>query len=142
SVAFTEILLRWLVAAGVPAVVILSVSALPLFVNHTPFLFGGPATPEIYTLSLHDALPISTGRYARLSIGRKGCIPGLFRERRGIDRKSTRLNSSHVAISYVVFCLKKTTPKADDSIGTITAMLVEQRRAFLVGGYVADLAVL
>src|SRR5262247_4253778 len=68
------------------------------------FFFNDTATTEIYTLSLHDALPILLAalnfRAAR-------------RWRRGgsaapvADRKSTRLNSSHLGISYAVFCLKK-----------------------------------
>src|SRR5438309_9619598 len=69
------------------------------------FFFNDTATTEIYTLSLHDALPIS----AAVAGGR---IPGpcRWRQRRyngGRDRKSTRLNSSHSSISYAVFCLKK-----------------------------------
>src|SRR5215510_16098860 len=66
------------------------------------FFFNDTATTEIYTLSLHDALPISPASTARSSYPpcRSAC-----RCRR--DRKSTRLNSSHVAISYAVFCLKK-----------------------------------
>src|SRR6266481_6570223 len=65
------------------------------------FFFNDTATTEIYTLSLHDALPISTAP------GWNGtsCCPGTTRGRR--DRKSTRLNSSHSSISYAVFCLKK-----------------------------------
>src|SRR3712207_8083574 len=87
------------------------------------FFFNDTATTEIYTLSLHDALPIwiaspGTGGQAdwterRTIKGRPGCdnrdagrgftgrprLPG--------DRKSTRLNSSHANISYAVFCLKK-----------------------------------
>src|SRR3989442_6209910 len=78
------------------------------------FFFNDTATTEIYTLSLHDALPISTGvdpiRHAR-----GGQLLGSPRLRRSVprsvifggDRKSTRLNSSHVRISYAVFCLKK-----------------------------------
>src|SRR5215211_48269 len=66
------------------------------------FFFNDTATTEIYTLSLHDALPISRSRppSARRR-GRRWC-----RSRR-LDRKSTRLNSSHTVISYAVFCLKK-----------------------------------
>src|SRR5207253_10945627 len=93
----------------------------------TFFSFNDPATTEIYTLSLHDALPISTttaspgitpassasrsgsrrasGRRPATR-GRSGCKP---------DRKSTRLNSSHVAISYAVFCLKKKNKKKKQS---------------------------
>src|SRR5207244_13260558 len=85
------------------------------------FFFHAPATTEIYTLSLHDALPISrasaVGRRERcrrtaLRLARRGSdSPGP--SRRDIpgdtarDRKSTRLNSSHQIISYAVFCLKK-----------------------------------
>src|SRR5687768_17956920 len=67
------------------------------------FFFNDTATTEIYTLSLHDALPIShRGRAAG------GSDPGPRRPRDGAqDRKSTRLNSSHGYISYAVFCLKK-----------------------------------
>src|SRR5450432_3140273 len=68
------------------------------------FFFNDTATTEIYTLSLHDALPIC----------RRDHDPGAVRPRgagdaagTAIDRKSTRLNSSHDQISYAVFCLKK-----------------------------------
>src|SRR5258708_37664231 len=76
------------------------------------FFFNDTATTEIYTLSLHDALPISLSvvyeglhelgdrRVDRLSV----CE---VRSMAGTDRKSTRLNSSHQIISYAVFCLKK-----------------------------------
>src|SRR3712207_8712541 len=93
------------------------------------FFFNDTATTEIYTLSLHDALPISAQHRARLEAGagdRELAEPrppmrvpielrqvrphhfgfGLDVEMRG-DRKSTRLNSSHANISYAVFCLKK-----------------------------------
>src|SRR5580700_11855818 len=66
------------------------------------FFFNDTATTEIYTLSLHDALPICSGiRYPGPDRFRNG------RQHRRQDRKSTRLNSSHVEISYAVFCLKK-----------------------------------
>src|SRR5438874_11251487 len=75
------------------------------------FFFNDTATTEIYTLSLHDALPIwCRGRRRRSATRRTagaGCRPGRGRRGRGADRKSTRLNSSHVEISYAVFCLKK-----------------------------------
>src|SRR5690606_40361453 len=83
------------------------------------FIFNDASTPEIYTLSLHDALPIlpvdmPRGQVVRCrAVGRgRDLDPGPH----GItdlidvlpeDRKSTRLNSSHVKISYAVFCLKK-----------------------------------
>src|SRR5258705_4828904 len=71
------------------------------------FFFNDTATTEIYTLSLHDALPIYYhDLHARL--------PAVRSEQSGSagyrDRKSTRLNSSHLGISYAVFCLKKKQP--------------------------------
>src|ERR1035437_8676372 len=72
------------------------------------FFFNDTATTEIYTLSLHDALPISqsTSTWNRLE-------PPRFRGiSRTPDRKSTRLNSSHANISYAVFCLKKNNTNA------------------------------
>src|SRR2546430_17176369 len=93
------------------------------------FFFNDTATTEIYTLSLHDALPISTPRrrksswVATSSIHANGplahtlMVPagtpfkhatyGIIPTRSERDRKSTRLNSSHSQISYAVFCLKK-----------------------------------
>src|SRR3712207_8594031 len=87
------------------------------------FFFNDTATTEIYTLSLHDALPIwevlqeqgdvrqRPGRDDRHRLGTLAQQAGhqgdgvLVRQRQ--DRKSTRLNSSHANISYAVFCLKK-----------------------------------
>src|SRR2546426_9213885 len=90
------------------------------------FFFNDTATTEIYTLSLHDALPIYFGQRVALASStpagisrRLGCsfrYAGRSPRRRGSwcsrpagkrDRKSTRLNSSHLVISYAVFCLKK-----------------------------------
>src|SRR5436305_12548845 len=72
------------------------------------FFFNDPATTEIYTLSLHDALPISLHHLDRRGIQRlKWGTHVLQRAALDRDRKSTRLNSSHVRISYAVFCLKK-----------------------------------
>src|SRR2546429_5268552 len=83
------------------------------------FFFNDTATTEIYTLSLHDALPISIlsedgfiqQRWAECMspIDLESALPGTVRRRelRDRDRKSTRLNSSHGYISYAVFCLKK-----------------------------------
>src|SRR5256885_5624755 len=77
------------------------------------FFFNDTATTEIYTLSLHDALPISRRRTSRLrsksrisstSTTSSGSSTSPAQVR---DRKSTRLNSSHLVISYAVFCLKK-----------------------------------
>src|SRR3989440_3699544 len=85
----------------------------------TFFFFNDTATTEIYTLSLHDALPIY-GRERRIphrpGSAREGLRPGSLLpadvhdqdgRRDRSDRKSTRLNSSHDQISYAVFCLKK-----------------------------------
>ena len=79
------------------------------------FFFNDTATTEIYTLSLHDALPISFSReggihscwilcdqVVKVSKKKKSKIEKAIK-----DRKSTRLNSSHTVISYAVFCLKK-----------------------------------
>src|SRR2546430_12863159 len=81
------------------------------------FFFNHTATTEIYTLSLHDALPISVIPPAALPAPaptarpRAASRPGEYRSptgrHRAADRKSTRLNSSHSQISYAVFCLKK-----------------------------------
>src|SRR5437667_1582355 len=71
----------------------------------TGFCFDATPTTEIYTLSLHDALPIWT----RPELGDavpEAAIPHPDDELQ-LDRKSTRLNSSHITISYAVFCLKK-----------------------------------
>src|SRR5256885_10637131 len=73
------------------------------------FFFNDTATTEIYTLSLHDALPIfaaTTDDVAAHPARGPGGLGASPRSRRG-DRKSTRLNSSHLVISYAVFCLKK-----------------------------------
>src|SRR5258708_24591352 len=76
------------------------------------FFFNDTATTEIYTLSLHDALPIcwsfwtlsNLSRFLRMSKLRASTFcKNLLK----LDRKSTRLNSSHQIISYAVFCLKK-----------------------------------
>src|SRR5438874_10756230 len=77
------------------------------------FFFNPTSTTEIYTLSLHDALPILLARDDRLHLhGQRDLAHVHHRSRRDQDRdrrdrKSTRLNSSHVEISYAVFCLKK-----------------------------------
>src|SRR5256885_11024121 len=79
------------------------------------FFFNDTATTEIYTLSLHDALPISNplkGRAndeTRMTNVKRMTTPEcqISRDDSRIDRKSTRLNSSHLVISYAVFCLKK-----------------------------------
>src|SRR5436309_12562762 len=71
------------------------------------FWTSDPATTELYTLSLHDALPISLRSHLG-ALARELAVTGHVRFRgRQRDRKSTRLNCSHVKISYAVFCLKK-----------------------------------
>src|SRR3712207_8532794 len=85
------------------------------------FFFNDTATTEIYTLSLHDALPISPpggSHSAGTTLATTSCCPcpcclarrasrSAKAPRGPTDRKSTRLNSSHANISYAVFCLKK-----------------------------------
>src|SRR2546426_12618579 len=81
------------------------------------FFFNDTATTEIYTLSLHDALPISLPPIGTLKIAPASSssafsqgVSMASRSNGGgkmADRKSTRLNSSHLVISYAVFCLKK-----------------------------------
>src|SRR5256885_11520893 len=85
------------------------------------FFFNDTATTEIYTLSLHDALPICSAVYFSVAgsilhpvqvvgvVGRDYPYHELERLAGRGDRKSTRLNSSHLVISYAVFCLKKKT---------------------------------
>src|SRR3712207_9182228 len=101
----------------------------PLSISHflSFFFFNDTATTEIYTLSLHDALPIYTDFLGRLggeefmllcpqtTADGAAALAERIRSRlageafliNGTDRKSTRLNSSHANISYAVFCLKK-----------------------------------
>src|SRR5450432_4218293 len=74
------------------------------------FFFNDTATTEIYTLSLHDALPIFRRRPHRRLQGALLGVSGFGRSKG--DRKSTRLNSSHDQISYAVFCLKKQKERA------------------------------
>src|SRR2546430_12896274 len=81
------------------------------------FFFNDTATPEIYPLSLHDALPIWRRRSSRPLVHLEERVEhqqhdGRHQQPRPdrrppLDRKSTRLNSSHSQISYAVFCLKK-----------------------------------
>src|SRR2546426_5111970 len=87
------------------------------------FFFNDTATTEIYTLSLHDALPISRGSPGRARPAAARIAPRSEPDRarttavrdrdRSGDRKSTRLNSSHLVISYAVFCLKKKKTRKD-----------------------------
>src|SRR5207245_5661420 len=72
-------------------------------------LSTNPSTTATYTLSLHDALPISLDRHQHVhALAAAGARHALQAERlQRLDRKSTRLNSSHGSISYAVFCLKK-----------------------------------
>src|SRR5437762_9607977 len=82
---------------------------LSLFLNHTP-------TTEIYTLSLHDALPIFRNSAHPLDQDRGQLCQETQSRNQKTDRKSTRLNSSHRCISYAVFCLKKKKIKSNDRL--------------------------
>src|SRR2546422_9600339 len=82
------------------------------------FFFNDTATTEIYTLSLHDALPICARRENHAGdderrFGQRDEQPDHAALGFSRDRKSTRLNSSHGYISYAVFCLKKKKIKTD-----------------------------
>src|SRR3712207_8080823 len=102
------------------------------------FFFNDTAATEIYTLSLHDALPIcgdgagAAGGPRRRPAGAHGQplllphLPGAARGHRGADRKSTRLNSSHANISYAVFCLKtlSTKTKTSDMLSTAEFIVI------------------
>src|SRR5438309_10234459 len=96
-----------------------------LVCSYSLFLFNDTATTEIYTLSLHDALPIyllvpmvgdggdeAVDFFVIQEILVAAC-GGDFLADKEIDRKSTRLNSSHSSISYAVFCLKKKRKKKE-----------------------------
>src|SRR5687768_17800306 len=96
------------------------------FLQLSLFFFNDTATTEIYTLSLHDALPISedpdaallqVARLARRTLRVGNQLARIIDDARVLreDRKSTRLNSSHGYISYAVFCLKKKKRKTDRS---------------------------
>src|SRR2546421_8878661 len=92
------------------------------------FFFNDTATTEIYTLSLHDALPISRSRAPPCCSGRartRGWRP--LQQ----DRKSTRLNSSHDQISYAVFCLKKKehTSELQSRSDLVCRLLLEKKKA-------------
>src|SRR5438034_6784652 len=96
----------------------------------TSSFFKDTPTTEIYTLSLHDALPISQGGGpSQYTVA--GCSetltwyvpPGTPSTRAG-DRKSTRLNSSHTVISYAVFCLKKKTRTSTHSLTPLNSAVV------------------
>src|SRR2546426_8934472 len=84
------------------------------------FFFNDTATTEIYTLSLHDALPIFGLASASLGFAVVlGFFLALGRVSRLRDRKSTRLNSSHLVISYAVFCLKKKKRRATLTVPSV-----------------------
>src|SRR5256885_12194343 len=91
------------------------------------FFFNDTATTEIYTLSLHDALPIYP-RHRVLNFGPPmkqkrrpdNQAQNQHRARTDRDRKSTRLNSSHLVISYAVFCLKKKKKENYQPISIVT----------------------
>src|SRR5256885_12712274 len=97
------------------------------------FFFNDTATTEIYTLSLHDALPICQEGDRQGARQEAAASAMSFRSRHTVarangsdrdgtrDRKSTRLNSSHLVISYAVFCLKKKKSTVDGADATHTS---------------------
>src|SRR6202521_1507134 len=94
------------------------------FIIFFVFFFNDTATTEIYTLSLHDALPI----YIFFPKGIMLYLRGNNTYFGSKDRKSTRLNSSHLRISYAVFCLKKKTTRLTSRRGTIRHFLSRRVR--------------
>src|SRR5438874_10589441 len=104
------------------------VASLSAFSSFFFFFFNDPATTEIYTLSLHDALPICVA--AALQDIR---LVDVLRDPPSVrvlirDRKSTRLNSSHVEISYAVFCLKKKKQTFHNRSGDVCFLFVHRLR--------------
>src|SRR5258708_8768409 len=96
------------------------------FLISTFFFFNDTATTEIYTLSLHDALPIyRPNPPGSTSFHRDERLRERARPYERTDRKSTRLNSSHQIISYAVFCLKKK-KKNDNSTSIQDAIPITQ----------------
>src|SRR2546430_7661537 len=105
------------------------------------FFFNDTATTEIYTLSLHDALPILTAdnwlahHNLGMALAKRGDIDSAAHEfaaairLRPGDRKSTRLNSSHSQISYAVFCLKKKKKTTIEDSFTLRIVTTPHRRA-------------
>src|SRR5437879_13785639 len=84
------------------------------------FFFNDTAPTEIYTLSLHDALPICLTRHRQIELFHHVTSQNIGNANaeligRNSDRKSTRLNSSHRCISYAVFCLKKKKKKKKET---------------------------
>src|SRR2546426_5933615 len=103
------------------------------------FFFNDTATTEIYTLSLHDALPIfrttapssRVRRWTSTSISGVSYLPPESGDVLGIgDRKSTRLNSSHLVISYAVFCLKK--KKINDTLQSERVLTTQTSKCQIV----------
>src|SRR5438067_10554980 len=105
----------------------------PMLSHYCPavFFFKNTATNEIYTLSLHDALPIWLGLRQTFEEGEAvhQSPPGVGAAPRP-DRKSTRLNSSHVSISYAVFCLKKKNTKEKSGLVQVTYALVYEKHRY------------
>src|SRR2546430_6666392 len=106
------------------------------------FFFNDTATTEIYTLSLHDALPICRGDVHAALADHRPRLGGVIHPERkpaagvGLDRKSTRLNSSHSQISYAVFCLKKKKTLSDFAM---TGATPQRRDNRLLAYYGAEL---
>src|SRR2546421_8650914 len=97
------------------------------------FFFNDTATTEIYTLSLHDALPISNGHSRPHLLWRcrsADYSAGAVARQRTRDRKSTRLNSSHDQISYAVFCLKteEHTSELQSRSDLVCRLLLEKKK--------------
>src|SRR2546426_5379273 len=102
------------------------------------FFFNDTATTEIYTLSLHDALPISGPGATRATRSSTAASIPTSPAPISRDRKSTRLNSSHLVISYAVFCLKKKKKNIKNVLQQnlqVTQYILHMKRATHQGSY-------
>src|SRR5947199_7879447 len=101
--------------------------------------FNDTETTDIYTLSLHDALPICTRLTGDIKLNEIGNHTFRIFSDDGVklfideDRKSTRLNSSHLGISYAVFCLKKKVQSPEDTPAGMQAPPLRKRRTRYAG---------
>src|SRR5258708_15549014 len=121
----------------IPPSLFVCVISFPAYGLYLFFFFNDTATTEIYTLSLHDALPISGSTRNPCETRRRW--PGSSRAWM-TDRKSTRLSSSHQIISYAVFCLKKKKNKKRQRKHGTSATPRSTKRELLRGDFAGDMS--
>src|SRR5712664_1189573 len=102
-----------------------------VIINHHFFFFNDTATTEIYTLSLHDALPISRHAHAPRPLELLAAFAESILQIAAPvrDRKSTRLNSSHAQTSYAVFCTKQKTTRSPTPLRAPSIQRLTRRRS-------------